>query len=197
MKIIPIFANILIVISLALSLSCSAKRSFKFVKQPVPKGASLAVIVDSNNNVENAILSKFMEKGFRIKAINANDFYTMNDTFTMKDFRKIAYNESEIVFSPQDDSINSIDKSYDNIYKLSIYNYEITKADVLTELKNKLNVRYLVLLDLKNWKSVSWIRVIDLESYELIMIENYATTFSDDVDTIIEHFLSTISSNES
>ena len=77
-------ASAVIVLALVFP-GCAAKKSSKFVKQSMPKGSAVGIIVDSQNDVKNAIMVKFMEKGFKVKAINASDLYTLNDSFTIKD----------------------------------------------------------------------------------------------------------------
>jgi hypothetical protein len=176
---------------IAVISGCTEKRNYRFVKQQIPKGASIAVIIDCKNDMKNAILSKLLEKGFRVKAINASDLYTLSDVFTVKDYKKLAYDESEIILGNNDNSLNSVQKSYDSIYKLHIYSYEAHKAEILTEMKTKWGVKYLFIIDLKNWESISWARTIDLDTLELIGVENYPTKYNDRLDSIIDHFIET------
>jgi hypothetical protein len=176
------------------SIGCAEKRAYKFVKQPVPKGATIGIIIDSENGVKNAVMAKFLEKGFKVKAINASDLYTLSDAFTVKDFKKIAYDESEIVLGNTGDAINSVQKSYDSIYKLHIYSYETHKAEMLSEMKIKWGVKFLIVLDLRDWQSVSWARSIDLDTFEVLAIENYPTKYSDNLEGVVDHFIDSLTS---
>ena len=182
--------------ALAAESGCAAKNASRFVRQSLPKGTSVGIIVDSKNDVKNTILAKFLEKGYRVKAVNASDLYTLSDQFTIADYKYLAYENSEVLLGSDEDRLTTTQKSYDSIYKLHVYNYEANKAEILNEMKNKWGLRYLVILDLKNWKSISWIRAIDLETYDLIAVENYPTRYSDRLDTVIDHFLDTLSSQQ-
>jgi len=186
------FTLVSVVCSLALITSCIQKKGYSFVKQTIPKSSSMGIIVDSRNEIKNVIIGQFMDKGYRVKAINASDLYTISDVFTIQDYKYLAYNESEVVLSSPDDTLTTAQKSFDSVYKLHIFNYETQKADMMNEIKNKWGVKYLVILDLKDWQKVSWARVIDLDSLEVIALENYPGTYSDKVDTIVNHFINTI-----
>lgn len=178
---------------LAAAGGCSSKKSVKFVRQGMPKGSSIGVIVDSQNNVKNVILSRFLEKGFKVKAVNASDLYTLNDHFSIADFTRLAYESGESPFGQDQESLSTVQKSYDNIYKLHVYSYEANKAEILSEMRSKWGLRYIVILDLKDWESTSWMRVIDLESYDIVAIENYPTRYSDGIESVIDHFIETVS----
>jgi hypothetical protein len=73
-----------------------------------------------------------------------------------------------------------------------VYNFEVNKIEILKEMKVKWDINYLIILDLKDWKNVCWGRAIDLNTYELVWVENYPTKYSDNVETIIGHFISSI-----
>ena len=182
---------IVLFIVLWISTGCVEKKSYQFVKQTIPKGASIAVIIDAKNEIKNSIIGKFMDRGYKVKAVNASDLFTLSDAFTVKDYKHLAYEESEVVLASPDDTLTTAQKSFDSIYKLHIYNYESQKADMLTEMKNKWGIKYLVILELKDWENVSWARTIDLDSYEVIAIENYPNRYSDKVDSIVSHFIET------
>ena len=171
------------------ALSCSsAKKSVKYSKKNLPSSSSIAVIVDSKNNLKNAILAKFMSKGFSVKALNASDLYQYSDIFDIKDLKKLSYSAS----ASEAGSLLAMQKSYDNIYKLHFYNFEINKAELLGEMKDKWGVDYLIILDLKDWENVSWGRVVDLRSYEIVWLENYPTKYSDDIDSVMDHFITSM-----
>jgi hypothetical protein len=182
------FTVVLILIT-ATYFSCSGKRGIQVTTQKIAPNSSIAVIVDHPNNIKNVIVAKFMSKRFRVKAFNVSDLYSLKDVFDIRDFKKVSFNTS----LKDDNSLLSMEKSYDNIYKLHVYNFEINKAQLLSEMKEKWKVRYLVLLDLKDWEEVSWGRVIDLYTYEVIWIENYPARFGDTVETIVDHFIRSMS----
>lgn len=186
--------NIYAVIMMAVVIlcSCAGKKGFSVVKQPIPKSAAVGIIIDSRNEIKNNVIAQFMDKGFKVKAVNASDLYTLSDSFTIKDYKYLAYNESQVVLSSPDDTLTTAQKSFDSVYKLHIFNYETQKAEMLNEMKNKWGIKYLVVLQLQDWEKVSWARVIDLESFEVIAIENYPGTYSDKIDTVVAHFISTI-----
>ena len=170
---------------------CSAKKSSKFVRQGVPKGSSVGIIVDSQSSIKNAIIAKFLDRGFKVKAVNASDLYTLGDHFSIADYKYLAYQSAESQ-APQD-SLSSTQKSYDSIYKLHVYNYEANKAEILAEMKSKWGLRYLVIMDLRDWGSLSWMRAIDLETYDIIAVENYATRTTDSIESVVDHFIDTVS----
>jgi hypothetical protein len=179
---------ICILICLFSFFSCSTKRSIKFSRAYISTNSNLAVIIDCPNNAKNVVLAEFMKKKFKIKAINASDLYTLNDVFDIKDFKSVSYKSSLKDVS----ALMAMEKTYDNLYKLHVYNFEINKAEILKEMKNKWDVNYLIILDLKDWRNVSWGRAIDLNSYELVWIENYPTKYSDNVESIVNHFINSI-----
>jgi hypothetical protein len=120
-------------------------------------------------------------------AINASDFYSLKDVFDIKDMKKVSYK------SKSRDSIISMERTINNIYKLHIYNFEANKAEILNELKTKWRVQYLILLDLKDWQDISWGRAINLNTYQLIWVENYPTSEIDNIETLTEHFIQSMS----
>ena len=173
-------------------MSCQSMQSYKYVKQSIPKGASIAVVIDTRNDIKNTVLAKFMEKGLKVKALNASDLYSISDHFLIKDYKKLAYEKSEIVLGSADDSLNSIQKSYDSIYKLHIYSYEANKAEILSEMKTRWGIKYIVLLEMNDWEHLSWARTIDLDSNEVIGIENYQTKYSDTISDVVDHFIESL-----
>jgi hypothetical protein len=167
---------------------CASKKSVKFSKTNISNTSSIAVIIDCPNNAKNVVLTEFMKKKFRVKAINASDLYTLHDVYDIKDFKYIAYKSS----LKDVQALMSMEKTYDNLYKLHVYNFEANKAEILKEMKIKWDINYLIVLDLKDWQNVSWGRAIDLSNYELVWVENYATKYNDNVETIIDHFIGSI-----
>jgi hypothetical protein len=184
MKPILSITSVITVFALAVSFSCATtKKGVKFTSRPIPARSNIAVIIDSPNNIKNIVLGKFLLKGFNVKAVNASDTYTLSDIYDIKDFKKV----SNVV--PDNNSIMSLEKTYSNIFKLHIYNYELNKAEMLDEIKKKWGVSYLIILDLKDWQSVSWGRAIDLNTLELMWVENYPTRYTDNVETILDYFI--------
>lgn len=113
------------------------------------------------------------------------DLYTMKDVYDIADLKRLSYNIAE-------DNVSTVQKTYDNIYKLHVYNFELSKAEYLKQIKTEWDVEYIVLLDLKNWEKVSWARVINLKNFELDFIENYPTAYNDNIETITNHFIKNI-----
>jgi hypothetical protein len=183
------FSVVCITITVVLLLSCSSKRGIQVTTQKIAPNSSIAIIVDHPNNIKNVIVARFMSKRFKVKAFNVSDLYSLKDVFDIRDFKKVSFNTSLL----DDKSLLSMEKTYDNIYKLHVYNFEMNKAQLLNEMKEKWKVHYLILLDLKNWEEVSWGRAIDLYSYEIIWIENYPARFGDTVETVVDHFIMSMS----
>jgi len=171
---------------LIFALSCSStKKAVKFNKKGIQANSSIAVVIDSKSNLKNVVLVKFLAKGFNVKAFNATDMYQMSDIYDIKDLKKLSYSST----ADEASSLLSMQKSYSNLYKLHFYNYEISKAELLTEIKGKWGVDYLVVLDLKDWEEVSWGRVIDLRTYDIVWLENYPNQYGDNIETIMDHFI--------
>ncbi|OHD68691.1 MAG: hypothetical protein A2W19_12805 [Spirochaetes bacterium RBG_16_49_21] len=166
----------------ALTLISCMSRSVKYLSRPLPPNTGVAVIVDASNRVKNVIMARFLARGFAVKAVNASDFYTMDNVFDIRDFKKISYLERE-------HNLLSLEKTFDNLYKMHYYNFEVNKAEVLAEMRNKWNVQYLVLLELKPFARTSWGRAIDLRTNDLIWIENYPTSFIDNTEKIVDKFI--------
>lgn len=178
-------AGILILILSVTLSACSSKKGLLFSKSKIPSNSKIAVVIDSPNNLKNVVIASFMEKGFKVKAFNASDLYTMKDVYDISDLKKISYNIA-------DDNVSTVEKTYDNIYKLHVYNFELNKAEFLKQIRNEWDVEYIVLLDLKEWEKVSWARVINLNTFEIDFIENYPTSFTDNIETITNHFITNI-----
>ena len=173
----------LLTLSIFIQAACSSKKTVRYLKSPIVSPAKIAVIIDSPNNLKNVVIARFLSKGYRIAAINASDLYTINDIFNLKDLKKLSY-DGDI-----GDSLVNMERTYNNIYKLHLYNYELNKAEFLDKIRNKYNVKYVVLLDLKNWEDTSWGRGINLTTYEVIWVDNYPTKYSDGIEEIVDHFI--------
>ncbi len=170
-----------IVCVIPMIISC-ASRSVKYLSRPVPLNTGVAVIIDASNSMKNAVMARFLTRGFDVKAINASDFYSMEDVFDIRDFKKVSY-------LGQDHDFLSLEKTFNNLYKLNYYNFEVNKAEVLADMRNKWNVQYLVLLKLRPLGRTSWGRAIDLRTFDLIWIENHTTSFVDNVEKIVDRFI--------
>lgn len=169
-------AAVIMIITAMFIISCTPKKMVKFTDKPVPKNANIAVIIDYNNNIKNVVISKFLTLGYRVSAFNASDLFNMKD---YKDTKTV--NSLNIYNFP-------LDKSFSNIFKMNIYNYELSKAEVFSEISKKYDVQYIMLLELRDWQDVSWARVIDVRNYSVIYIENYTTKYSDNIESVIDHF---------
>jgi len=176
-----------IILPSILIIACSSNKAVRHSNATVAKRSSIAVVIDSRNDIKNVVLTRFMAKGYNVKAFNASDLFSMDNIFDIKDFKKMSYR------APIDNSLLSMEKTYNNIYKLHLYNYEINKAELLREMSTKWGVQYLVILDLKNWEDTSWARIIDLRSLDIVLIENYPTAYRDTVETVVDHFITSMS----
>lgn len=174
--------------SMLTGLSCASKKNIKFTRRALPARSNIAVVYDGKNNLKNVVLVKFLSRGYNVRAFNSADLYRLTDIFDIKDLKKVSYG-----VSADAGAVLSMQKSFNNIYKLHYYNYEINKAELLTELKQKWNVDYLIILDLKNWEKVSWGRLIDLQNYEIMWLENYPTKYSDNIETVMDHLINSMS----
>ncbi len=172
---------------------CASKKPVRALKRSVSPNSQIAVIVDHPNNIKNVILSRFLERNYRVKAINASDLYSLKDVYDISDFKKLSYKSDMTPEGEGQGNLLSFEKSYDNLYKLHVYNYELNKAESIAEMRSKYNIQYLVLLDLKDWQKVSWARAIDLSSYEVIWVENYPAGYDDSLEDVIDHFITSMS----
>lgn len=164
-------------------ISCSQKSNAKYLKSPLSSNESIGVIIDCPNDVKNVVLTKFLEKGFSVKAINASDLYTLDQVFDISDYNRLAYSNSDILSNQQIEN---------NIYKMHIYQFELNKAEVLADLKNKWRVNYLIILDLKDWEDISWGRAVNLSTMDLVWVENYATRYSDNLEDVVAYMINSV-----
>ncbi|MCX8123718.1 MAG: hypothetical protein N3F66_06090 [Spirochaetes bacterium] len=179
------------IISLALyisMISCATKKGIVARKSTVTPGSRIVVIANHPNNIKNVIIARFMNKNYSVKAFNASDLYTIEDVYDIKDFKKVAYMQPL-----KNDNMVSFEKAVENIYKLHIYNYELSKAEALSDLRTKYGTQYLILMELKDWQKVSWARAIDLTNMEVIWVENYPAQYKDTLETVVDHFISSMS----
>jgi hypothetical protein len=76
---------------------------------------------------------------------------------------------------------------------LHIYNYELSKAEAISDMRTKYGAQYLILMELKDWQKVSWARAIDLTNMEVIWVENYPAQYKDTLETVVDHFIVSMS----
>lgn len=167
------------------SVSCSSKKGLVYTANKIPSNAKIAVVIDYPNSLKNVVLVSFLKEGFKVKAFNASDLYNMKDVYDISDLKKISYNLNE-------QNVSTVEKTYDNIYKLHVYNFELNKAEFLKQIRNEWDVEYLLIIELKEWEKISWARVINLRTFEIDFVENYPTDYNDTIETIISHFISNI-----
>ena len=180
--------SVLVLSALLLAPRCATKKSVRASTQKIAPDTSIMLVVDCPTGIQNVVYSRFINSAFRVKAFNASDLRAPGDIFDVGDFKKIAHRAR----IKEVDSLLSAQKESDSLYKLHIYNYEISKAETLGEIRDKWKVRYLVLLELNDWEKVSWGRAVDLDSYELVWVENYATRYSDTLVTVVDHFIQSL-----
>ncbi|MBN2158677.1 MAG: hypothetical protein JW807_04725 [Spirochaetes bacterium] len=176
-----ITAACIVCLALIAPLSCSAGKAVRYLDRPIPANSSLAIIIDAPNKVKNVVMTRFLARGFTVKAINASDFFSLNDVFDYRDFKKVSY-------IGQDENFLSLEKTYNSLFKMHFYNYEVNKAEVLSDMRNKWNVQYLILLDLKSMGG-AWGRAIDLRTNDLVWIENQGVSFGGDSEKITDGFI--------
>ena len=52
-----------------------------FISKSIPAGSSIAVIVKRHNSFKNAIIMEFLNAGYKVNAVNANEFYGPGDIY--------------------------------------------------------------------------------------------------------------------
>lgn len=169
-------------------ISCATKKGIVARKSAINPGSRIVVIANHPNNIKNVIMARFMNKNYSVKIFNASDLYTIEDVYDIKDYKKVAYMQPL-----QNDNMVSFEKAVENIYKLHIYNYELSKAEALSDMHTKYGSQYLILMELKDWQKVSWARAIDLTNMEVVWIENYPAQYRDTLETVVDHFISSMS----
>jgi hypothetical protein len=171
-----------IVICAIMATTSCLRKSVKYLSRPIPPNTGVAVIINAPQNIKNVVMAQFLARGFSVKGVNAADFYSLNDIFDIRDFKKVSY-------VGQDNNFLSLEKTYNNLYKMHYYNFEVNKAEVLADMRNKWNVQYLILLDLQPFPQTSWGRAIDLKTNDIIWIENHPTTGADTIEKIVDRFI--------
>lgn len=162
---------------------CATKKGMLYSQKAVTSGSSVAIVINAPNKVKNVVLGKFLQKGYTVKAVNAADFYMLDD-LTISNFKTIG----------SSNKIGELDRQVaDSLFKMTYYGYESTKADLLNDIKTKWGVRYIILLEMQNWQDTAWGRAIDLNTLDLVWVENYPPKFGDNIESVTEHFMSSMS----
>jgi len=129
----------------------------------LPKGAAIAVILNASEKYVEKAESLFTLSGYSVRAVSV-------------------FKKNEDAGSP---------KSSAELFRLDVYNFEITKAANLRDIRNTLKVDYLVILELGISK-MDWGRVIDLRTNEIIFISNYTSGLGEGVEPVINYFISSM-----
>ena len=148
--------------ALCLFFASCESRNIRHNVRHLPKGAVIAVILNASEKYVEKAESLFTLSGYSVRAISV-----------FKD---------EGAGSP---------KSLEGLFRLDVYNSEITKAVNLRDIRNTLKVDYLVILELGISK-MDWGRVIDLRANEIIFISNYAPGLGEGVEPVINYFISSM-----
>ena len=174
-------------------INCRTGDENFYIRNVLPANTSIAILIEGENDLKNAVFTEFMKAGYRVKAMNANDFYTIADVFEIKNFKKTNV-LSNAAKEDSEAAAIAADKMYDNIYKLHLYNFENEKADVLQQIRLKYKTDYILLIQMKEWQEgYSWARGIQLDTMDLFYVHNYPTGRSDTVQTIVGRVIKTIS----
>ena len=174
----PFFLTTLLAV--VLFASCSAGQSIKFSKRPVQNNSKIAVLIDADSTMKNSVLQKLKSSGFRVH--DAEGIFAKLDTEREKN-KFIRLESSNLPVSK---------RTVNNLFKMLVYKTEIQKAEKLGEMRNKFDVQYLVLMTFSDWENTSWARAIDLRSNELIWVDNHPTGPGDNVETVTEYFISSM-----
>lgn len=167
-------------------LNCRSGSNTVVVKEAIPKNASIAVLVEGENDFKNAVFMEFMKGGYDVKAFNATDFYSTEDVLGVHSFKKTAFIST--LFDPKNSQkqVDTADKVFENIYKLHIFNFENLKMEMLQNLKKKMGIKYVVVLSLVRWDTGnSWVRVVKLENMQLVYVQNLKVQRKDDLKSVI------------
>lgn len=171
-------------------LNCKSTRSNYVVKESIPKNSNIAILVEGENDLKNAVFMEFMKAGYTVKAFNATDFYTTDDVLDVRSIKKTAFVTN--LFHPRNSQrqVAVADKVFENIYKLHIFNFENLKAEMLQALKKNLGARYVVLLSLSRWgQGYSWVRVIKLDNMDVVFVQNYQASRKDDLNSVVAQMI--------
>lgn len=179
--------RILCVIVAALAMSaCRSSRNNYVIREAIPKSSNIAVLVEGENDLKNAVFMEFMRGGYEVKAFNATDFYTTDDVLDVKSLKKTAFVTN--LFDPKNSQrqVAVADKVFENIYKLHIFNFENLKVEMLQSLQKRMGIRYVILLSLSRWDAgYTWARAIKLDNMQLVFVQNFHVSRKDDVKSVV------------
>ncbi|HNJ67468.1 MAG TPA: hypothetical protein PKW28_16355 [Turneriella sp.] len=179
----------LLIVSFVLSACRSATNNY-VIREAIPKNSNIAVLVEGDNDLKNAVFMEFMKGGYEVKAFNATDFYTTDDVLDVKSLKKTAFVTN--LFDPKNSQrqVAVADKVFENIYKLHLFNFENLKAEMLQSLKTRLGIRYVVLLSLSRWDAgYTWARAIKLDNMQLVFVQNYHVARKDDLRSVVAQMI--------
>ena len=177
----------------ALAAGCRSGRNTYAIKESIPKSSNVAILIEGENDLKNAVFTEFMNAGYAVKAFNATDFYTTDDVLDVKALKKTAFVTN--LFDPKNSQrqVAVADKVFENIYKLHLFNFENLKAEMLQSLRTKMGVRYVILLSLTRWDTgYAWARAIKLDNMELVYVQNYSATRKDDLKSVVGQMIETM-----
>ncbi len=191
MKRILVILNILF--SVLIMSHCRSSQERYFIRNVIAPNTAVAVIIEGENDVKNTVLVEFLNAGYNVKAINASDFYRVEDIFEVKDLKKTQFVTNVLDKKSAEGTAAVADKFFENLYKLHLYNFEAAKAEILTEIKKKYKVDYVILLAMKEWdKGYCWARAIHIDTFDLVYVHNYPAKRADNVQSIVKHFITVI-----
>jgi hypothetical protein len=163
---------------LILSCSSSQKENDKnyYIKEKISGRSTLAIVVQKENSFENAILLEFLNAGYKVKAINANEFNSPDDLYddaSLAELDEVPFTKASAIAS-----------------QLNFYKHEVSKIEAIKRLE-KNGIDYIVLIELTEWKNgYSWVRAIDTAEQELIYLHNFKLGKNDTVQTVIPRIIS-------
>ena len=141
-----------------LFVSCQS-RNIRHSVRRLPKGAAITVILNAPERYIEKTQTLFLLAGYSVKAIS--------------------------VF--KDEETRSL-KSSTELFRMDVYNSEITKAANLHDVRSSLRADYLVIFELGTSK-INWGRVIDLRANEIIFISNYMPRSDEDIESVVKYFI--------
>lgn len=141
-----------------LFISCES-RNIRHNVRGLPKGAAIAVILNASEGYIERANTLFTISGYSVRAIS--------------------------IFKDEDAGSS---KHSAGLFRLDVYNSEITKAANLRNVKSNLKADYLIILELGMAK-MNWARAIDLRTNEIICMSNYSPGLGENIETVINYFI--------
>ena len=146
-----------------------------YIKESIPDGAAIAIVLQEHNAFENAILMEFLEAGYQVKAISNNDFNNPNELYdeaSLAELDEVPFTKASAVAS-----------------QLSFYKHEVAKIEAINQFEES-GIEYIVLIELTGWKDgYSWVRVLDTANQDLIYLHNFKLEKNDTVKTILSKII--------